>query len=96
MNLRHILSDTLHAKLTTPSLNVRIGGGSLILLVLLLFTSCSSDEAEYDPYYNWEARNTAWYAEIADSARTAISSARRQHGNDWESHCQWRMFKSLL
>ena len=41
-------------------------------------------------------RNVIWYAQIADSARTAISEAQAQWGDDWEAHCDWRMMKSLL
>ena len=67
----------------------------LLLLLLAGFASCSSDTEDYNPYYSWEARNAAWFEQIADSARTAIASARRQYGDDWEANCQWRMFRSL-
>jgi FKBP-type peptidyl-prolyl cis-trans isomerase FklB len=83
-------------QVTVPSLTWRTGGGALLLFFLLLITSCSSDDTDYDPYYSWEQRNAAWYEQIADSARNAITAARRQHGSEWEAHCQWRMFKSLL
>lgn len=36
-----------------------------------------------------------WFEQAADSARTAIALAKSQYGDEWESHCQWRMFKSL-
>ena len=58
--------------------------------------SCSSDTTEYDPYHDWEERNAAWYEQIADSARTAITSAQQTYGDAWEEHCDWRMMKSLL
>lgn len=64
-------------------------------LLLCLFASCSSSEDEYDPYYDWAERNSAWYRQIADSARTAINEARKTYGDAWESHCEWRMYKSL-
>jgi FKBP-type peptidyl-prolyl cis-trans isomerase FklB len=66
-----------------------------ILSFFILLSSCSSDTEEYNAYVNWEARNKTWYEQIADSARTAIRSARAQYGNNWEQHCDWRMLKSL-
>lgn len=74
----------------------RIAAALIMAATVWAAVSCSSDDADYDPYYNWEQRNAAWYEQIADSARTAIADARRQHGDEWEQHCQWRMFKSLL
>lgn len=60
-----------------------------------LFSSCSEDTDEYNPYYDWQSRNAAWYQQIADSARTSIAQARRQYGDAWEQHCDWRMIRSL-
>lgn len=65
------------------------------LTCAISFWACSSDTEEYNPYYNWKSRNAAWYEQVADSARTAIKAAKTQFGNDWESHCDWRMYKSL-
>lgn len=61
----------------------------------LVLTSCSEKSSEWNPYYSWESRNSVWFQEVADSARTAIAAAKAQYGDDWEAHCQWRMFKSL-
>lgn len=67
----------------------------LVGLVGLVFVSCSEKSNEWDPYYSWQSRNALWFEQVADSARTAIAAAKAQYGNDWEVHCQWRMFKSL-
>lgn len=61
-----------------------------------VLASCSESNNEFDPYENWEARNAVWYRQIADSARTAIAEAKAQYGSDWMSHCDWRMYKTLL
>ena len=84
-------------KVPTPLSIWRGVGGEAFLfgLFLLFFTSCSSETEDYDPYYNWQARNAIWYSEIADSARTAIAQARSQYGDAWEEHCDWRMLKSF-
>ena len=68
---------------------------NLSFLVILVFASCSEDEKEYDPYYDWQARNEVWFRSVADSARTAIAQAKARYGNQWEDSCQWRMFKRL-
>ena len=68
----------------------------IAVLACVVLGSCAEDEAGYDPYYNWAARNEAWYMQKADSARSAIGEAKAKYGEDWESHCEWRMFKSLL
>ncbi len=72
---------------------------SLLLLTLLAAVAiCSCDESDdtWDPYYDWKARNAQWYVEITDSARTAIAEAKAKYGDDWEEHCEWRRYKSLL
>lgn len=69
--------------------------GLVTLVGLASLTSCSEESSEWDPYYSWETRNAMWFDQVADSARAAISAAKTQYGEDWEEHCQWRMFKSL-
>ncbi len=70
-------------------------GGVFLLLLLFFVASCSKDADVYDPYHDWAARNTEWYASVADSARQAIRQARAAYGDEWESHCAWRMYKSI-
>ena len=83
------------ANLITPSPRGGIGVG--VVLLLIFFVSCSSEEETYDPYHDWQVRNESWFRSVADSARTAIAEAKEQHGDDWDKdgNCQWRMFKRL-
>ncbi len=74
-----------------PSLAGLLLGSTALVLGM---TSCTENE-EYDPYDNWQDRNTAWYKQVADSARTAIAQAKAAYGDEWASHCEWRMYKSL-
>ncbi len=67
----------------------------LVLSLAAALAACSEDEPDYDPYYNWQARNEAWFRSAADSARTAIRAAKAQYGEEWEDYCQWRMLKRL-
>ena len=83
------------AKVITPSHRGGIGVGFFFLLSLLFVASCSEDEKDWDPYYDWKARNEAWFRQVADSARTAIADAKAQYGSQWEDSCQWRMYKRL-
>lgn len=66
-----------------------------LLVASLFVVSCSDDSSEWNPYYDWQVRNEAWFRSVADSARTAIAEAKAQWGDAWEEHCQWRMMKRL-
>lgn len=67
---------------------------SCAVLGPVFLSSCSENDDIWDPYYNWQERNAAWYETIADSARTAIQEAKSRYGEDWEKHCDWRMIKT--
>lgn len=67
----------------------------LLFILSIVFASCSGDTVDYDPYYDWQSRNAAWYEQVADSARMAIAQARSLYGDAWEQHCDWRMIRSL-
>ena len=67
-------------------------------LLLLLIASCKNSEKVDDPHENWKERNAQWFAEVYDAAQASIAAAKAQYpnGNDWEEHCDWRVFKTLL
>ena len=65
-----------------------------VVLALCAFVACKDEDDTYDPYANWPARNAEYFAQIATEARDSIALAKAQHGDQWESHCNWRMFKS--
>lgn len=67
----------------------------VLLSVLLLLASCKSDVND-DPRHDWQARNAQWFAEVYDAARAEIAAAQAQYPNDWEQHCDWRVYKTLL
>ena len=68
----------------------------LLLLPLLLLASCKNSEENYDPHHDWKERNAQWFAEVYDAAQAEIAAAKAQHGNSWEEHCNWRIYKTLL
>ncbi len=71
---------------------------ALLLLPLLLLASCRSSDETYDPRHDWQSRNAQWFAEVYDAAQAEIAAAKAQYpeGNEWEEHCDWRIFKTLL
>ena len=90
----NMTKDIKSTRQLLPSLHGR-GLGWVFCFLTLTLCSCSENE-EYDPYYDWEIRNIAWFEIVADSARTAINAAREQYGDAWEEHTEWRMYKSLM
>jgi len=65
------------------------------LLVACALVACDESDNTWDPYYDWQARNAAWFEQVADTARQAIAEAKAKYGDAWEEHCEWRMFKTL-
>lgn len=68
----------------------------LLIVPLVLLASCKDSEAESNVRQNWPERNVQWFAEIYDAARAEIETAKAQYGSDWEKHCNWRVYKTLL
>lgn len=68
----------------------------LLIVPLLLLASCKDSEAESNVRQNWPERNVQWFAEVYDAARAEIETAKEQYGSDWEKHCDWRVYKTLL
>lgn len=89
--LKTLLSAARHTFHSLPA--GRVGVGAFLSLIFL--ASCSETDNTWDPYANWKERNAAWYEQISDSARTAIAEAKAKYGDDWETHCVWRRFKTL-
>lgn len=69
----------------------------ILFVSVLCLASCDEATNEYDPYENWQARNATWFEDTVQLARQAIAKAKADYGEDeWQDHCQWRMYKSLL
>lgn len=71
---------------------------AFLLLPLLLLASCKNSDEDDDIDYDWKTRNAQWFAEVYDAAKAEIAAAQAQYpnGNDWEQHCDWRVYKTLL
>ena len=68
----------------------------IFLTSILCLVSCTEVIEEYNPYEDWQARNAAWFEDTVKVARAAIVQAKETYGDDWQKHCEWRMYKSLL
>ena len=68
----------------------------ILLAAVLGLASCSETDNTYNPYENWQSRNAKWYEDTVQVARQAIAQAQAEYGEEWEDHCQWRMYKSLF
>jgi FKBP-type peptidyl-prolyl cis-trans isomerase FklB len=70
----------------------------LLAVLSLLFVACKNSDETPDAHYNWRARNAQWFAEVYDAALEEIAAAKALYpnGNDWEQHCKWRVYRTLL
>lgn len=57
--------------------------------------SCSEQSDTFDKYADWKSRNALYFRNVADTAQTEIAKAKASYGDQWEEHCDWRMFRSL-
>jgi len=68
--------------------------GCLALGLTTLLAACEETEVTDPEYADWQARNATYFAQRMNEARQAIAQARAQHGDGWEAHCPWRMYRS--
>lgn len=65
-----------------------------VLAACPLLTSCEENLTEDNRYANWKARNSeAFHLRLAE-AKQAIEQAQARHGDNWEQHCKWRLFRT--
>ena len=66
----------------------------LALLAAAALVSCEETELTNTEYDDWCNRNNTYFAERMAEARTAVAQAKAAYGDDWEAHCDWRMYRS--
>lgn len=68
-----------------------------LMLVAPLVVSCSDDDdnGKVNEYLNWESRNNHYFDSIRVLALKEINLAKKQYGDSWEEHCEWRAFRSF-
>jgi len=64
---------------------------------LLFLAACEDNAGEEDNSEftdNWQERNATYFSERMAEAKAAVSEAKNAYGDDWESHCGWRIYRS--
>lgn len=67
---------------------------SFFLLIVALLSACSENVYEEEEYIDWQNRNAVYFAEKLNEAKSAIAQAKETYGEDWEEHCDWRVFRT--
>lgn len=70
----------------------------LLIVTPMVATSCTDntdDEKQALEFTtNWKKRNVAYFDSVLTLARQKVAEAQAQYGDDWQSHCEWRVFLS--
>ena len=69
------------------------------VLSIFGFTACednldSIESTEFSA--DWANRNAVFFNERLAEAKQAIDEAKATYGEDWEEHCDWRIFRSYM
>lgn len=65
--------------------------------LICLFTSCEDNTDDVAPNeftVNWPERNATYFLEQLHAAQDRIAEAQALHGDDWENHCDDRIYPS--
>lgn len=65
-----------------------------LLLPLGFLASCSENISEEEEFVDWKLKNEQAYLKQLEEAKTAIATARQTYGEQWESHCPWRVYRT--
>ncbi len=68
---------------------------SFLVLCGFGFAACSeTDTVEDTKYLDWSARNDEAFLNALNEAKSAIAGAKTAYGDNWEEHCDWRVFRT--
>lgn len=68
-----------------------------LVLPFLFLAACedNADEEDNSEFTdNWQERNATFFSERMAEAKAAVAEAKNAYGDDWESHCDWRIYRS--
>lgn len=70
----------------------------LYILALILgataIVACKETSDEIGEYDNWQQRNETFFRDTLAYANRQVAAAKAQWGDDWEAHCDWRVYRS--
>ena len=68
-----------------------------LLLWLPFAAACEDNAGDTDTgefTHQWQQRNAAYFTERMAEAKAAVAQAQATYGEDWQAHCEWRVFRS--
>lgn len=73
--------------------------GTMLMFVLSTALIACTDNADRDEdnaefTTQWKERNAQYFDSVLTVARQKVAEAQAQYGNDWEQHCEWRVYLS--
>ena len=68
----------------------------LLAFPLLVLASCTENIHDVDTEFaDWQKRNETFFREKMTAAKAAVAAARAQYGDDWEAHCDYRIYRDF-
>lgn len=65
-----------------------------LLFSVCAFTACEENINTDEEFSNWKERNDEAFKKLLNQAHSAIAQAKTEYGDRWESHCEWRAFRT--
>lgn len=59
-----------------------------------LLTACEENLYDDEASVDWPARNAQAFSAKLAEAKAAVAAAKAAYGEDWEEHCDWRVFRT--
>lgn len=86
------MKKTLPGALRTLALRVWMAAAAMLALTACEDNVGQEDNSEFTT--NWTERNAAYFDSVLTVAKAAVAEAQAQHGDAWEDHCEWRVYRS--
>ena len=67
---------------------------AVIFALATTLVACQETTDDNNEFENWEARNEAFFRDTLAYASRQVAAAKAQYGDEWEAHCDWRVFPS--
>lgn len=67
-----------------------------VLFTVCTLSACEEKSEVSNEFDNWVERNEAFMKDTLAHAVRQVATAKQQWGEDWEKHCDWRVYESYL
>lgn len=65
-----------------------------VICSLAVFVGCEETDDTVNEFDNWAPRNETFMRDTLALANRQVQAAKRQWGDAWEEHCDWRVYPS--